>query len=116
MKADPNFLSEMFGEFLDNAIKYSKEKISVELTKKNNFAFVKFIDRGIGMSPEDTEKIFDRFFRVDKSRTACDDEEENSAGLGLSKAKLIADMHDIKIDVTSEEGKGSTFELTIPLN
>ena len=116
MNADPNFLSEMFSEFLDNAIKYSKEKISVELTKKNNFAFVKFIDRGIGMSPEDTEKIFDRFFRVDKSRTACDDEEENSAGLGLSKAKLIADMHDIKIDVTSEEGKGSTFELTIPLN
>ena len=107
---DPEFLKKMFGEFLSNALNYSTEKIFVEVRTEKNFASVKIIDRGIGISEEDREKIFDRFFRADKSRTKSDDE-KISAGLGLSIAKWIADSHGIKINVQSEPGQGSTFEL-----
>lgn len=107
---DPEFLKKMFGEFLSNALNYSQEKIFVELKTEKNFASVKIIDNGIGISDEDREKIFDRFFRADKSRTKFDDE-KISAGLGLSIAKWIADSHGIKISVESEIGRGSTFEL-----
>ena len=109
---DPEFLKRMFGEFLKNSILYSKEKIFVEIHTEENFATVKFIDRGIGIAADDLEKIFDRFYRADKSRTKIDDE-KNSPGLGLAIAKWIADQHDIKINVDSEIGKGSTFELKI---
>lgn len=107
---DPEFLKKMFGEFLNNAMSYSTEKISVEVHEEKNFASVKIIDRGIGISYENREKIFDRFFRADKSRTKSDDE-KISAGLGLSIAKWIADQHNIKIKVQSELGHGSIFEL-----
>lgn len=109
---DPEFLKKMFGEFLKNALLYSKKKVTVEIKIDENFATVKFIDRGIGISAEDIDKIFDRFYRADKSRTKIDDE-KNSPGLGLSIAKWIADKHKIKINVQSEIGKGSIFELEI---
>ena len=107
---DPEFLKKMFREFLSNAMNYSTEKIFVKVDNEKNFATVKIIDSGIGISAEDREKIFDRFFRADKSRTKSDDE-KISAGLGLSIAKWIADEHKIKIAVQSEIGRGSTFEL-----
>ena len=107
---DPDFLKKMFGEFLSNAMTYSTEKIFVKVESEKNFASVKIIDSGIGISAEDVEQIFDRFFRADKSRTKSDDE-KISAGLGLSIAKWIADKHKIKIRVQSEIGRGSTFEL-----
>ena len=97
---------------MKNSILYSKEKIFVEIHTEENFAAVKFIDKGIGIAADDLEKIFDRFYRADKSRTKIDDE-KNSPGLGLAIAKWIADQHDIKINVDSEIGKGSTFELKI---
>lgn len=107
---DPEFLKKMFDEFLSNAMNYSEEKIFVKVEGEKNFASVKIIDSGIGISEEDREKIFDRFFRADKSRTKSDDE-KISTGLGLSIAKWIADSHGIKINVQSEIGRGSTFEL-----
>lgn len=107
---DPEFLKKMFGEFLGNALSYSREKVFVEVKVEKDFASVKIIDKGIGISDEDREKIFDRFFRADKSRTKSDDK-KISAGLGLSIAKWIADQHNIKIKVQSELERGSTFEL-----
>ena len=109
---DPEFLKKMFGEFFKNAILYSSDKIFVEIHVEKNFATVKIIDSGIGIAAEDIDKIFDRFYRADKSRTKIDDN-KNSPGLGLSIAKWIADQHEIKISVTSEPDKGSTFELRI---
>ena len=111
-KGDPEFLKKMFGEILKNSLLYSKEKVTVEIQTEKNFAAVKFIDRGIGISANNIDKIFDRFYRVDKSRTKIDDE-KNSPGLGLPIAKWIADQHDIKIKVQSELEKGTTFELEI---
>lgn len=111
-EGDPEFLKKMFGEILKNAILYSSDKIFVEILVEDNFAIVKVIDNGIGIAAEDLDKIFDRFYRADKSRTKIDDN-RNSPGLGLSIAKWIADSHNIKISVQSELGKGSTFELHI---
>lgn len=109
---DPEFLKKMFGEILKNAILYSSEKIFVEIQTSDDFATVKIIDSGIGIAAEDLDRIFERFYRADKSRTKID-EDKNSPGLGLSIAKWIADQHNIKISVQSELGKGSTFELLI---
>lgn len=109
---DPEFLKKMFGEILKNSLLYSKEKVIIEIQTTENFATVKFIDKGIGISADDIDKIFDRFYRADKSRTKIDDE-KNSPGLGLPIAKWIANQHDIKISVKSELGKGSTFAVEI---
>lgn len=111
--ADGEFLKKMFAAFLDNALCYSNGSVKIELTTSGDFAILKFIDKGIGISKEDTEKIFDRFYRTDKARTKVNDK-ENSVGLGLSVAKWIADHHDIKISVKSKLGEGTTFTLTIP--
>lgn len=107
---DPEFLKKMFGEILKNAILYSSEKIFVEIQTSEDFAIVKIIDSGIGIAAEDLNRIFERFYRADKSRTKID-EDKNSPGLGLSIAKWIAERHEIKITVQSELGKGTTFEL-----
>ena len=105
---DANFLEKMFHKFIDNALNYSKDKVTVELQTFQNSATVKIIDRGIGIAEENHQKIFNRFFRVDKSRTQSDDENK-FIGLGLSIAKWIADQHEIKIEIESELDKGTTI-------
>ncbi len=111
--ADGEFLKKMFAAFLDNALRYSNGSVKIELTTSGDVAILKFIDKGIGISKEESEKIFDIFYRSDKARTKVNDK-ENSVGLGLSVAKWIADHHDIKISVKSKLGEGTTFTLTIP--
>ena len=103
---DKSFLEKMFQELIDNALKFSEEKVLIKIEKP----CIKIIDSGIGIAQENILKIFDRFFKIDKSRTSNMDE-KNSAGLGLSIAKWIADNHGIKIEVKSELGKGTTVEL-----
>ena len=113
--ADGEFLKKMLAAFLDNALNYSPPDtpVKVELTVSAREATLKFIDKGVGIPKEDCAKIFDRFYRTDKSRTKLGDE-KNSVGLGLSVAKWIADRHDIKIKVKSKLGEGSTFALIVP--
>jgi len=113
--ADAEFMKKMFAAFVDNALTYSPPEmpVKIELTTKNSFATLKFIDRGIGIEKADCQKIFDSFYRTDKSRTKILND-KSSVGLGLTVAKWIADCHDIKISVNSKIGEGSTFALTIP--
>jgi len=111
MNGDITALKKMFAAILDNALKYSKDEVVVELKKFGDNATVNVIDKGIGISPEDKKKVFDRFFRADKVRTKSD--ADKSVGLGLSIAKWIADSHGIEIEIESELGKGTTFELRI---
>ncbi len=105
---DYEALRKMFAAVIDNALTYSEGKVIVTI---ENFS-VKITDSGVGIAPENIKRIFDRFFRVDKSRTKIDG--KSLFGLGLPIAKSIADAHGIKISVDSEIGKGSIFTLTIP--
>jgi signal transduction histidine kinase len=108
---------------IENAIKYTPEKgsVSVSLKKEVNAVraagehagFVKIIvsDTGIGIDKKDQEKIFDRFYRVDKARSR----EQGGSGLGLSISKWIAEAHQGDISVESELEKGSTFIVKLPM-
>ncbi len=105
-------LQQLFTNLIDNAIKYtSKGSIHVTLQKNEDIALVKIKDTGIGIPKEEQEKIFKRFYRVDKSRSR----ETGGVGLGLSIAEWIAHAHHGKIEVESELNKGSTFTLSLPI-
>ncbi|HSW48222.1 MAG TPA: HAMP domain-containing sensor histidine kinase [Candidatus Saccharimonadales bacterium] len=112
LNADQQSLIELFVILLDNAIKYSPAKSSVSLTsqKSKESVVIKIADNGIGIAKEDQRRIFERFFRAEKSRT------ENGYGLGLSIAKQIVEMNRGTIDVDSDLKKGTTFILSFQLN
>jgi signal transduction histidine kinase len=99
---------------VDNAIKYTPEKgkvkISVDADHQN--AFVTVQDTGIGISEEDQSKVFDRFYRVDKTR----DRETGGTGLGLSITYATMLLHNGSIRLNSKENEGSSFVLRIPLH
>lgn len=111
---DETTIRQMLRIFLDNAVKYTPEggSIKVSSTVAGDKVSLSISDSGIGIAPENMDKIFDRFFRIDSEDLVS---EANGSGLGLSIAKWIADSHEIKISVASELGKGTTFTLTIPI-
>jgi signal transduction histidine kinase len=99
---------------LDNAIKYSPERsrIRVVVRKYLAGASVEVIDSGPGIGPDHTERIFDRFYRIDKARSR----ELGGTGLGLSIARWGVEVHGGKIEVESQEGLGSTFRILLPIS
>ena len=104
-------LQQLFMNLIDNAIKYtSKGSIHIIVKKDEGAALVKIKDTGIGIPEEERERIFKRFYRVDKSRSR----ETGGAGLGLSIAEWIVHAHHGRIEVKSEIGKGSTFTVHLP--
>ena len=110
--ADEYSIKQLLTILLDNAIKYTNEgSIKLKLEKDEKNIYIKVTDTGIGISQENAEKIFERFFRADKSRT----KNTGGSGLGLSIANVIAKEHNGKITVKSELGKGSEFCVTLPL-
>ena len=111
--ADNAKLYQMFLNLVDNAVKYTPEGglISMTIHKDGEFAEVRVRDTGIGISPENQKKIFDRFYRVDKARSR----ELGGVGLGLSIVRWTVEAHDGTIRVESEPGQGSTFIVRIPL-
>jgi heavy metal sensor kinase len=105
-------LQQLFTNLIDNAIKYTSEgSIRVAVEKNQEGALVKISDTGIGIPKEEQEKIFKRFYRVDKSRLR----ETGGVGLGLSIADWIATSHHGKIEVDSEINQGSTFTVYLPI-
>ncbi|OGP90861.1 MAG: hypothetical protein A2157_05285 [Deltaproteobacteria bacterium RBG_16_47_11] len=124
-------IRELFLNLIENAIKYTEEggRIAIHLSRDNatssneegkerlegggrGFAEIKVTDTGIGIAKEDQERIFDRFFRVDKARSRG----QGGSGLGLSICKWIAEAHQGKISVESDLGRGSTFIIRLPLH
>lgn len=104
-------LQQLFTNLIDNAIKYTPEgSIHISLERDEENVLVKVQDTGIGIPQEEQEKIFKRFYRVDKSRSR----ESGGVGLGLSIAEWIAHAHNGKIEVQSHVGAGSTFIVTLP--
>jgi heavy metal sensor kinase len=105
-------LKQLFLNLIDNAIKYNKKNGVVEINVENQGEFVNISvsDTGIGIPKEELNFIFERFYRVDKARTRA----SGGAGLGLSIAKWIAQMHNGRIEVESELGQGSKFTVILP--
>ncbi len=99
---------------MDNAAKYTPQGGSIEVTAatRNGLAVISVADTGMGIADVDLQHIFDRFWRADKARSR----EHGGAGLGLSIAKWIAEMHGGGMNVESELGKGSVFYLRVPLD
>ena len=104
---------EMVYNLVDNGIKYNKQKGSVDVTIESMQKCVMFTvkDTGIGIPEEEHDRIFERFYRVDKSRSKA----LGGTGLGLSIVKHAAKYHNATILLDSEEGKGSTFTVIFKL-
>jgi signal transduction histidine kinase len=112
VRADQSSLTELFVILLDNAIKYSSEKtmVRVVVKKSGRQVNVAIVDQGAGIAVADQDKIFDRFYRADSSRTGG---ATHGYGLGLSLAQKIAQLHGATIRVKSKPGKGSTFTVSL---
>jgi heavy metal sensor kinase len=111
--ADPEVLRRAFLILIDNAAKYTAQGGSVEvgIEARDGQAIAYVSDSGLGIAAADLPHVFERFWRADKARSR----EQGGAGLGLSIAKWIVEMHEGKIAVQSELGKGSIFEIRVPI-
>ena len=111
---DRTSLAQLLTILLDNAIKYSPEKSDIVISSHKNKSHItiQIVDHGIGIEPESLQHVFDRFYRADTARTRSD---ASGFGLGLSIAKLIADVHKGTITIRSQVGKGTTVMLELPL-
>ena len=109
---DPILMEQAILNLVDNAVKYSTENktIAVSAEKKDDFIDIIVRDNGCGIDKEHLTQIFNRFYRVDKSRSR----NEGGTGLGLAIVKHIVQYHRGKIDVQSTRGMGSTFRIRIP--
>ncbi|MBR0328067.1 MAG: HAMP domain-containing protein [Selenomonadaceae bacterium] len=117
--ADKVTMRQMLRIFLENAVKYTPAGGVIRLSSRcspDDEGYIELVieDTGIGIAEEEQEKIFQRFYRVDSSRTK-EAGQPGGTGLGLSIAKWIADRHGIKIRVESQPGTGTRFTLKIPL-
>ena len=113
VRGDRFKLRQLFLNILDNAVRYTPSggTVSSTLVRKNGSALVSITDTGVGIPAEHLPLIFDRFYRVDKARSRSD----GGMGLGLAISNSIAKLHGGQIDVESQVGKGSTFNIILPL-
>jgi signal transduction histidine kinase len=97
---------------VDNAIKFTPEggSVGVSVTRGTDGALLSVCDTGVGIPAEQLPHVFERFFRGDASRARGE-----GAGLGLSIAQWIADVHGAKIGMQSEPGRGTTVEVRFPV-
>ena len=112
--ADESYLSKLFTNIVKNAITYGKSNGHIVISGKvrNDMVTLDIHDDGPGISKVDLNRIFERFYRVDKSRTSLDN--NSGTGLGLAIAKWIAEAHGGNITAKSTLGKGSTFSVSLP--
>ena len=110
---DRGRLEQVMMNILGNAIKYTPDggKISVSATSDSDYVYLDVADNGIGIPEADRDRIFERFYRVDKARSR----ESGGTGLGLSIAKEIVEKHGGKLAVIPKEEPGTTIRLTLPI-
>ena len=111
---DDNALGQMATNLIDNAIKYTAAKgtVTVALTVTEGLAVLAVKDNGLGIDESDQERIFERFYRVDKARS----QSLGGTGLGLAIVKHIVQSHKGRLQLKSKLNQGSTFTITIPLS
>jgi heavy metal sensor kinase len=109
---DAERVGQVVTNLLSNAIHFNHERGEVHITARseNGTAFLTIKDTGVGIPAEDLPHIFERFYRVDKSRSRI----QGKTGLGLAICKAIVEAHNGSIHVTSQPGAGSTFEVRLP--
>jgi|GEM_PF-3338497 len=114
LQANESFLLQALEEIFDNAIQFSNigGTITLRTRQDGERVIIEIADTGIGIAPEDQIRIFERFYRVDKSRSTS----TGGTGLGLAIAKRVIDGHGGRIRVHSEPGEGTTFRITLALD
>lgn len=112
VRGDAGSLERLFVIFLDNAVKFTPApgRISVGLSQSNKSATVAVADSGPGIPATEMDRIFDRFYRMDRARSR----DAGGAGLGLAIARSIAEAHGATIEVESSPNQGTTFRVSIP--
>jgi two-component system phosphate regulon sensor histidine kinase PhoR len=111
--ADPDAMNQVFGNLIENALKYGKAGKRIRVGAQLLDSEVEFTvqDFGPGIASEHLERIFERFYRVDKARSR----ESGGTGLGLAIVKHIIQAHGGRIWAESDLGKGAAFHFTLPL-
>ena len=112
VKSVRRLLTEIIFNLCDNAIKYNKigGRVEVAISRRENEAVIAVEDSGIGIPPEHQARIFERFYRVDKSRS----KESGGTGLGLSIVKHAVQYLNGEIDLQSSPGQGTLIRVSIP--
>ncbi len=110
---DKDKMGQVLKNILSNAVKYSPEGGVIRVAGEvfEDYYQVSVEDQGMGMTPEQVEKVFDKFYRADASNTAI-----TGTGLGMSIVKYLVEAHEGNVFVESEPGKGTTVKFTIPLD
>lgn len=113
LQINEKLFSHALGNLLDNAIKYSESNTTIHVLarKQDDSVLLEIKDQGQGIEEQHLDRIFERFYRVDKGRSR----DVGGTGLGLSIVKHIARIHNATLEVKSSPGQGSTFSLTFPL-
>ena len=113
-KIDSEAVSEAVINLIDNSIKYSSKvkKVVLRTGRTKNSVFIEIEDSGLGISKEEQNKIFDKFYRSSSGNI----HNTKGTGLGLTLVKYIIDAHKGEIKLTSEPEKGSRFSLFFPVN
>ena len=113
IKADNDEITRLFTNLISNAIKYNKENgaIDIKIQSADKYILTSIKDSGIGMKPEEKQKLFQEFFRAKNDQT----KNISGTGLGLSIVKRIVDSYAGRIDVESEYGKGTCFNIYLPV-
>src|SRR4051794_2343685 len=113
IRADRTRVQEALYNLLDNAVKYSRDHGEIRLSARQRDGEIELAvsDEGIGMTKEDLPRIFERFYRADKARSA---DNVRGTGLGLAIVKHIAQLHGGRVEAESELGKGTTIRVVLP--
>ncbi|NLY60868.1 MAG: GHKL domain-containing protein [Clostridiales bacterium] len=114
INGNQTMIEELLYNLIDNGIKYTRPfgRVSVSIEKYEDYCYIKVSDTGIGIPKKDQDRVFERFYTVDKSRSR----KTQSTGLGLSIVKHIVEYHNGTIELRSEENKGTEITVILPSN
>ena len=113
IKGDETLLQQAIRALIENAAKYSEPNTNIYIKSfiKDGFGWISIQDEGVGISDEDAKRIFDRFYRVDLSRTKA----TGGTGLGLAIVKRIVEIHNGRIEISSKMNKGTEISIVLPI-
>ncbi len=109
IRADRALIGQVWANLVDNAVKYGSTRVEITLAEKDGMAEVRVRDNGMGISAAEIDRIWERLFRGDRSRS------RQGLGLGLTLVKAMVTAHRGTIEVASELGQGTVFTVRLPL-